>query len=129
MNLIKKIFGVETFKNKKKELPWIILNNANQLDDIKENSKFKTQVIYKYCKKCVGSSAVMERFVNNYNLTASDLDLHYLDLNNNEELSKRTDQKFNINKESPQLIVLRNEDVVIYTSNQAINRIDLEQLV
>ncbi len=129
MNLIKKIFGGDTLEKVKKELPWITLNSVDQLDVIKEKSKVKTQVIYKHSKKCMGSEQVMERFVDNYQLTANDLDLHYLDLNDCEEVSNRTGQKFNIDNESPQLIVLRNEDVVIYTSNQAINMINLEQLV
>lgn len=129
MNLIKKIFGVETLEKEKKNLPWITLNNIAQLDVIKEKSKVKTQVIYKHSTKCLGSKKVMERFVDNYQLTANDLDLHYLDLNTYQEVSNQADQKFNIDDESPQLIVLRNEDVVIYTSNKAINMIKLEELV
>lgn len=129
MNLIKKFFGGETLEKEKKELPWIALNCIDQLDVIKEKSKIKTQVIYKHSKECRGSEQVMEQFVDNYQLTANDLDLHYLDLNDYEEVSNRTGQKFNIDNESPQLIVLRNEDVVIYTSNHAINMINLKDLL
>ncbi len=129
MNLIKKLLGGDTIEKEKKQLPWITLDSVEQLDVIKEKSKVKTQVIYKHSKKCIGSEKVMERFIDNYQLTANDLDLHYLDLNDYEEVSKRAEQKFNIDNESPQLIVLRNEDVVIYTSNQAINMINLEQLL
>jgi len=129
MNLIKKFFGGETLEKEKKNLPWITLNNIEQLDAIKEKSKIKTQVIYKHSTKCLGSKKVMERFIDNYQLTANDLDLHYLDLNNYKEVSTQAGEKFNVDDESPQLIVLRNEDVVIYTSNKAINMIKLEQLV
>jgi len=129
MNLFKKFFVGDTLGKEKKELPWITLDSVEQLDVIKEKSKVKTQVIYKHSRECVGSELVMERFVDNYQLTANDLDLHYLDLNDYEEVSNRTGQKFNIDNESPQLIVLRNEDVVIYTSNDAINMLNLEQLV
>jgi len=129
MNLIKRFFGGLTIEKVKKELPWITLNSVDQLDRIKEKSKIKTQVIYKHSKKSIGSERVMERFIDNYQLTANDLDLHYLDSNDFEEVSNRTVQKFNIDNESPQLIVLRNEDVVIYTSNRAINMINLKQLI
>jgi bacillithiol system protein YtxJ len=126
--MFKKIFGSSQPKEEK-VLPWIPLNDLQQLQFIEEKSKTKTQVIFKHSTRCGISRMVMKQFVGMYNLTEKDLDLYYLDLLNYREISNEVGVKFMLMHESPQLIVIKNGNVVNYASHGGINDIDLSKFV
>lgn len=129
MSILKKIFGGSGEPKEEKILPWIPLNDLQQLEFIEEKSKTKTQVIFKHSTRCGISRMVMNQFVAMYNLTEKDLDLYYLDLLNYREISNEVGVKFMIMHESPQLIVVRNGSVVNHASHGAINAINLEDYI
>ncbi|QRM90875.1 bacillithiol system redox-active protein YtxJ [Lacinutrix sp. WUR7] len=126
--MFKKIFGSSKPKEEK-VLPWIPLNDMQQLQFMEEKSKTKTQVIFKHSTRCGISRMVMNQFVAMYNLTEKDLDLYYLDLLNYREISNEVGVKFMVMHESPQLIVIKNGNVVNYASHGGINDIDLSKFV
>ena len=103
--------------------------NIKQLDEIKEKSKTKTQVIFKHSTRCGISRMVMNQFVSAYNFTEEQLDLYYLDLLNYRDISNEIGYKFQVMHESPQLLVLKNGVVVAHASHGAINDIDLNRFV
>lgn len=127
MGLLKKIFGVSTEQKEEKVLPWISLNELDQLDFIENKSATKTQVLFKHSTRCGISSMVMRQFVEAYQLTEKDIDLYYLDLLNYREISNEIANKFQVLHESPQLIVIKNGVVVAHASHGAINDIELQQ--
>ncbi|MFI1773394.1 bacillithiol system redox-active protein YtxJ [Thalassobellus citreus] len=129
MGLINKIFGGTAEKKEEKVLPWIALNTLHQLDDIKEKSSTKTQVLFKHSTRCGISRMVMSQFVEAYNLTENDLDLYYLDLLNYREVSNEIAAKFQVMHESPQLLIIKNGVVVTHASHGSINEIDLSKFV
>ncbi|TNJ42972.1 bacillithiol system redox-active protein YtxJ [Tamlana fucoidanivorans] len=128
MNLLNKIFGKTTEPRKEKELPWVPLTHLSQLEDIKERSKHKTQLLFKHSTRCGISSMVMNQFVKAYD-NVYDFDLYYLDLLNYREISNEVANTFQVIHESPQLLVIANGRVVAYESHGAINEINLEQFV
>ncbi|NNC49130.1 MAG: bacillithiol system redox-active protein YtxJ [Flaviramulus sp.] len=127
MGLLKKIFGVSTEQKEEKVLPWISLNELDQLDFIENKSATKTQVLFKHSTRCGISSMVMRQFVEAYQLTEKDIDLYYLDLLNYREISNEIANKFQVLHESPQLIVIKNGVVVAHASHGAINDIELQR--
>ncbi|GGZ94009.1 bacillithiol system redox-active protein YtxJ [Algibacter mikhailovii] len=129
MGLINKLFGGSTEPKEEKVLPWIALNNLEQLNAIQEKSKTKTQVIFKHSTRCGISSMVMRHFVSTYNVTENDLDLYYLDLLNYREVSNEIAHRFQVMHESPQLLVIRNEIVVAHDSHGGINEMDLNAFI
>lgn len=128
MGLLNKIFGGSGEPKLEKTLPWVPLNAIDQLVDIEENSKQKTQVIFKHSTRCGISRMVMNQFVSAYDLEAK-LDLYYLDLLGYREVSNETGYKFQVLHESPQLLVIKNGVVVAHASHGAINEIDLLKFV
>ena len=126
--MFKKLFGSSEPKEKK-VLPWIPLNDLQQLEFIEEKSKTKTQVIFKHSTRCGISRMVMNQFVAMYNLTEKDLDLYYLDLLNYREISNQVGVKFMIMHESPQLLVVRNGNVVRHASHGSINDVNLQDYI
>ncbi|MGC1205700.1 MAG: bacillithiol system redox-active protein YtxJ [Flavobacteriaceae bacterium] len=129
MGLFNNIFGSSGEAKEEKVLPWIPLNDLQQLNHIENKSTTKTQVIFKHSTRCGISRMVMNQFVDAYNLTEKDLDLYYLDLLSYREISSEIAAKFQVLHESPQLLVVKNGVVVAQDSHGAINDIDLGRFV
>jgi len=123
MSFFKNIFGSSEPKEEK-ILPWQDLNSVEQLNKIEEESSQKTQIIFKHSTRCGISRMVMNQFVSAYNLDAN-LDLYYLDLLSNRNISDEIAAKFQVMHESPQLLVIRNGNTVAHASHGAINELDL----
>ena len=126
MGFLSNIFSGSS-EDKEKVLPWLTLTQVDQLKDIENKSKTKTQVIFKHSTRCGISRMVLKQFVASYNLTESDLDLYYLDLLNHRDVSNETGYKFQVMHESPQLLIVKNGVVVAHASHGAINSLNLEQ--
>ncbi len=129
MGFINKLFGGSNEPKEEKVLPWLPLTSELQLETIEDRSKTKTQVIFKHSTRCGISSMVMNQFVANYELTAEDLDLYYLDLLNFRSVSNEVGYKFQVLHESPQLLVIKNGVVVAHESHGAINELDLSRYI
>lgn len=128
MGIFNKIFGGTSQPKEEKILPWIPLTAVSQLKAIAEKSKSKTQIIFKHSTRCGISKMVINQFVDAYNLDLN-VDLYYLDLLNYRETSNEVGYKFQVMHQSPQLLVIKNEVVVVHASHGAINEIDLHKFV
>lgn len=129
MGFFSKVFGGSGEAKEEKVLPWIALNDLKQLSEIESKSKTKTQVIFKHSTRCGISRMVMNQFIDAYSLTEKDLDLYYLDLLSNRDISNEVAAKFQVMHESPQLLVIKNGVVVAQDSHGAINSINLQQFI
>ena len=127
MGLINKLFGGSSEPKEEKVLPWIDLNSMEQLKEIEEKSKTKTQVVFKHSTRCGISRMVMNQFVDAYDVDVN-LDLYYLDLLNYRDVSNEVGYKFQVMHESPQLLVIKNGITVAHASHSGINGIDLGTL-
>ena len=129
MGFINKLFGSNTVPKEEKVLPWISLNDIQQLNHIDEKSITKTQVVFKHSTRCGISRMVMNQFVNAYSLNEKDLDLYYLDLLSFRDVSNEVGYKFQVMHQSPQVLVIKNGVVVAHASHGAINEVDLISFV
>ena len=136
MGLLGKLFGASTgsgagsgASKQESATPWIALNNMEQLDVIVENSKTKTQLIFKHSTRCGVSRMVISQFKKDYKLSENDADLYYLDLLNFRAISNAIAEKFQVRHESPQLLIIKNGVVVVHDSHGGINRLALGELV
>ncbi len=125
--MFKKLFGSSEPKEEK-VMPWLPLTTIDQLDAIADQSKTKTQLIFKHSTRCGISRMVMNQFVSAYDVDVN-ADLHYLDLLNYRDVSNEVGFKFQVMHQSPQLLVLRNGVVVAHDSHGAINEMNLERFV
>lgn len=129
MGLIKKLFGGEKVEREEKVLPWIPLNDLKQLDYIKQKSSIKTQVVFKHSTRCGISSMVQRQFIEDYNFSEKELDLYYLDILSYRQISDEVGYKFQLIHESPQLLVIRNGELVAHASHGQINQVDLSRFI
>jgi len=128
MGIFKNVFKTKEPKEEK-VLPWIPLNDIQQLNHIEEKSKTKTQVIFKHSTRCGISRMVINQFVDSYSLTEKNIDLYYLDLLSFRDVSNEVGYKFQVVHQSPQLLVIKNGVVVAHNSHGAIDDIDLELFI
>ncbi|MEZ4796770.1 MAG: bacillithiol system redox-active protein YtxJ [Flavobacteriaceae bacterium] len=128
MGFINKLFGGSFEPKEEKVLPWIHLNSINQLVEIEDKSKTKTQVIFKHSTRCGISRMVLNRFIEAYNVDAN-LDLYYLDLLSYRDVSNEVGYKFQVLHESPQLLIIKNGITVTHASHGAINDLNLNRFV
>ena len=129
MGLFDKLFNSASETLDKKELHWIPLNSINQLDDIKDKSSTKTQIIFKHSTRCGTSRMVMNQFTKDYCFNENDFDLYYLDILNYRDISNEIAKVFEVWHESPQLLVIKNRVVVAHSSHGQINGIDLSRFL
>ena len=129
MGLLNKLFGAEKVVKEEKQLPWIPLNDVQQLKHIQEKSGTKTQIIFKHSTRCGISKMVINQFIDNYNFTEKEVDLYYLDLLNYRDVSNEVGYTFQVIHQSPQILVVKNGNVVAHASHGAINAMDLPSIV
>ena len=126
MGIFNKLFNSSSETEWQKLMPWKELASVRQLDEIMEKSSNKLQVIFKHSTRCGISRMVKKQFENDFNLSEEALDLYYLDLLSYRSVSNEIQNRFKIQHESPQLIVLKNKKVVGHASHGAINDLDLK---
>lgn len=131
MGLFKNIFGASNLDKEisKKYINWISLNSLEQLQEIKEQSKTESIVMFKHSTRCGISRGVLKQFENSFDEELSSLKIYYLDLLNFREISNEIATQFKIVHESPQLIVIKNGVTVKHASHYDIMSIDLKQYV
>lgn len=112
-----------------KLLPWIALVDLQQIEDIKERSKTKIQVVFKHSTSCGISRMVLNQFIDAYALAENDLDLYYLDLLSYRNVSNEVGYTFQVMHESPQLLVIKNGAVVAHSSHGGVNTIELNNFL
>ncbi|EDP69844.1 hypothetical protein FBALC1_09942 [Flavobacteriales bacterium ALC-1] len=128
MGIFNKIFNGSSEPKAEKLLPWIPLNSIEQLDAIVEKSKGKTQLIFKHSTRCGISRMVMNQFVSAYDVDAN-ADLYYLDLLSYRDVSNEVGFRFQVMHQSPQLLILRNDEVVAHASHGSINELNLTKFL
>jgi bacillithiol system protein YtxJ len=92
---------------------WINLINKTQLENIKEESKTEPVVIFKHSTSCSISRTALDRLERNWkdgHLTPAKC--YLLDLLSHRELSNSIAETFDVEHQSPQVLIIRNEKSV-----------------
>jgi bacillithiol system protein YtxJ len=108
-------------------MKWIPLTSNDQLDIIKEKSTLTPQVIFKHSTRCSISSMALNRLERE--TAPENADFYFLDLIQHRQLSNAVAEIFEVHHESPQILLIKNNDCVYDESHQGINMQELtEQL-
>jgi len=114
MSFLDDIFGKKSVEASK--LNWNSLSSVSQLDTIGENSNNKTQAIFKHSTRCGISSSVLRKFEQQFD-GPSPVELHFLDLLKHRAISNEIASRFNVEHQSPQLLIIKNREVVHHVSH------------
>lgn len=95
------------------------MQNEQQLEQIKERSATRTQIIFKHSIRCGVSGVVKSRLEKGK--PASDADYYFLDIINNRVISNKVSEAFKVYHESPQVLVIKNGECIYDESHMGIN--------
>lgn len=98
-----------------------------QLDTIVTRSHQQLQVIFKHSTRCSVSSMVLNRLEREQ--VPANIDFYFLDLLSYRPISNAIAERFQVHHESPQVIVLKNGEVVYDESHMAIQMDEITALV
>jgi bacillithiol system protein YtxJ len=122
-------FFEKIFKNENNQMLNHSFENLNQeknVEHLLEESKKNIVFILKHSPRCGISNMVLNQFKQQI---PSDTNAKFYLLNviQNRDLSSRLAKDLNVVHESPQLIILKDEQVINESSHSAINRINLDE--
>jgi len=100
-------------------MDWISLQSEKQVEEIKEKSGIRPQVIFKHSIRCGISGVVRSRLEKGK--LPEDADYYFLDIIHNRALSSKIAEEFNVYHESPQVLIIRNGECVYDESHMGIN--------
>ncbi|MEM6829307.1 MAG: bacillithiol system redox-active protein YtxJ [Bacteroidota bacterium] len=104
-------------------MEWKELNQVNQIESLKEESYEKPVLIFKHSTRCAISAMAINRLERQWR--DSPMVPYFLDLINYREISNLISEKLEVIHESPQVILLKDGEVIHHTSH---NDIDFKEL-
>lgn len=108
-------------------MEWIPLTSEAQLPDIIAQSNTRPQVIFKHSTRCSISSVAMQRLKRG--TLPEELDFYYLDLIAYRSLSNKIALQFDVQHESPQILIIRNGTCIYDESHLSISMDDIIESV
>ena len=99
---------------------WKPITTEENLNEILKASETKPQIIFKDSTTCGISAFAKERLVEGSDLMTATADFNYLDLLTYRNISNQIAQELNVRHQSPQIIVLKNREVVFDDSHHSI---------
>ena len=130
MGLFSGLFRKEEDNGKvEKVFPWIPLTSVDQLEEIEEKSKSKPQLIFKHSITCGISRMVIRTFTDTFELSEERVDVYYLDLHSYRGVSNEVGYKFQVMHQSPQVIIIKNGEVVAHDSHGSITEMNFSELI
>lgn len=97
---------------------WIDLNDVQQIAELKENSYKIPQLIFKHSTRCSISQMALSRFERSW--SNSDIVCYFLDLLKFRSISNLIEIEFEVEHQSPQVLLIKNGQCVYHESHNAI---------
>lgn len=126
MGFFNNLFGSN---QESQSLNWKVLDDKMQIDHAIEVSNEKPVVIFKHSTRCGISRMVLNQFQNNAEFDEEQVLLLYLDLLAHRAISDEISERFGIVHQSPQMIILKDENVVHHSSHSAIVPSAIDQIL
>lgn len=124
MSLLKKIFK-STTEERATNLEWIPLTDLAALEEITAISKNETVLIFKHSTRCGVSRIAKRNFENSFDGSESILKAYYLDLLSYRAISNEIAASYQVQHQSPQLLVIKSGVAVAHASHYKIADIDM----
>ena len=106
---------------------WIEITSVQQVEQIREKSKEKPQVIFKHSTRCSISSMAKSRLERSE--WPANTDFYYLDLISHRNISTKVAEVFKVYHESPQVLLIKDGKCVYDESHYAISMDDIKSQV
>lgn len=112
------------------KMNWTRIVGEKDLEELKELSRSKLCLVFKYSTSCPSSSVALDRLERNWNLEEmSDVQPYFLDLISYRSISNKVAEQFKVRHESPQILLIENGSSVFDTSHFMINYTNIRDAV
>ena len=98
---------------------WKVIENSDQINEIKEASHHKLQLIFKHSTRCIISKMALKNFESDF-LLHDVIDAYYLDLIAYRNISNEIGEVFAVEHQSPQMLVIKDGVAVYAASHESI---------
>lgn len=126
MSLFKNIFGSSDEQTSVSKLNWITLADLGQLNEIIDLSNGKPVLIFKHSTRCSISRFALKQFENEFDLEDK-ITLYFLDLLNHRDISNEIASRFQVEHQSPQLLLIKAGKCIFNAAHNSIDANDLKQ--
>ena len=114
--------------SQKSNFPWKQLSNESTIQDLLAESQVNPVLIFKHSTRCSISSMALSRFERDWDSNKV-VSLYYLDLLNFRDLSNAIAHELNVAHQSPQAIVINQNQVIYQESHNGIDALELAKLI
>lgn len=128
MSFFKKIVAGTEENKPISKIEWKPLTDLKQLEAILQESNEKTVAIFKHSTRCGISRMVLKQFENEFQLH-EEIELYLLDLLNHRDISNLIANRFEVQHQSPQLIVIKEGKSVYNASHESIVADELNDFI
>ncbi len=99
-------------------MKWINLEDLGQLQRLQNQSSEKTALIFKHSTSCSISRTALDRLERSWNEEEmKNIEAYYLDLKTFRDLSNQVADNFDVEHQSPQVLIIKNGASVYDTSH------------
>ena len=111
-------------------MKWSELRSVNQIDKIKEESKENPVLIFKYSSRCSISQMALARLERNWiEAEMPVIKPYFLDLITYRDISNRIADEFQVEHESPQVLIIENERSIYDKSHMGIHYQEIKEVI
>ena len=107
---------------------WKVIENSNQINEIKEASHHKLQLIFKHSTRCIISKMALKNFESDF-LLHDVIDAYYLDLIAYRDISNEIAEVFAVEHQSPQILLIKDGVAVYAASHESIDANVLTKII
>lgn len=118
MSFFNKMFGSNEQEENLVKVNWIPLNDLDVIEEAIALSYEKPVVLFKHSTRCSISRFALKQFENEYDFSKEQMEPFFLDLLNHRDISNEIATRFNIEHQSPQMIVLKG-GVAVFSSTHS----------
>jgi bacillithiol system protein YtxJ len=126
MSLFEKLFGSSEDENKASKMEWKQLTDIGQLEAIVEESNTKPVAIFKHSTRCSVSRMALRHFESDFDLEDK-ITPYFLDLLEHRDISNEIATRFEVEHQSPQLILISRGKPIYDASHNSIEAEDLKR--
>jgi len=109
---------------------WTQLVTEEQIEQIKKESNTQPVLIFKHSTRCAISGTALSRLERNWEAEKlAPIKMYYLDLLSYRSISQQIAQSFNVEHESPQVLILKDGSPIFVRSHLAIAFDEIQQLL
>ena len=111
-----------------KMIDWTELKDESQIEHIREESKNQPVLIFKHSTRCSISRAALDRLERNWETgSTKPAKTYFLDLLSHRNVSNRLADYFNVEHQSPQVLILKDGKPTLVRSHLSIGLDEIQQ--